>query len=53
MLGATAQLASDRVVGQLRALGRRLAPYTAVPTVTAFLGQVAAALPASRSAEVS
>ncbi len=53
VLGATAQLASDRVVGQLRALGRRLAPYTAVPTVTAFLGQVAAALPASRSAEVS
>jgi len=53
VLGATAQLASDRVVGQLRALGRRLEPHAGSRAVSTFLGQVAAAPPAPRSAEAS
>ncbi len=44
VLGVTAHLVSERVVGQPPALGRRLGPDTAVPTMTAFLGQAVAAL---------
>jgi hypothetical protein len=53
VLEATAHLASDRVVGQLRALGRRLEPHAGAATVTDFLGRVAATLPAPRAAEAS
>jgi hypothetical protein len=52
-LEATTRLASDRVVGQLRTLGRRLEAHAGVAAVTDFLGRVAATLPAPRSAEAS
>ncbi len=52
VLDAASQLDSDRVVGQLRALGRRLEPHLGLPVVNEFLGRVATTLPA-RAAEAS
>ncbi|MBL7499781.1 hypothetical protein I6A84_20745 [Frankia sp. CNm7] len=51
VLDAATHLASDRVVSQLRALGRRLEPHRGATTVDDLLGRVTATLPAHRTAE--
>lgn len=53
VLDVTPHLASDRVVGQLRALGHRLEPHGAVGPVANFLGRMTTTLPRPRPAEAS
>jgi hypothetical protein len=53
VLDASTRLTSDRVVGQVRALGRQLEPHAGVATVDDFLGRVTATLPARRAVEAS
>ncbi|MDT3440848.1 MULTISPECIES: helix-turn-helix transcriptional regulator [unclassified Pseudofrankia] len=53
VLDAATRLASDRVVNQLRGLGRQLEPHSSVTAVDDFLDRVTATLPAHRAAEAS